>query len=493
MKRFRKDNRGAALVTAVITIMFIAVLGTTLMSVAYSNLIMKKNNAKAKDNLYTAEMAIGELQSVIRSQGDATNVNSLLGDTSKVSKVDSTTWKFDASTFYPMASAEADSSDDSVVVTCGKITKTPDSVIIPDVTATSKVDGYESKVSTDIYITYNSGGKYSLDINDFSILTDQDFSLAEVDRATNAHIYGYLYCGKKSGSSIAMDVAKNSNLNIISEAAIINGDLVVEDSANLHILGGTVIVTGNITVKGNATLIVSSDCKVSGTAKTEGAGKIIGMANITQNTGVNISSSLASNTVTGGLFQDFAIWSPDGSTHYDGLNVGKNLRKQNKQYKVDTNIGGEQYHSYLFLEGSGGNTFNEIKNTLFLSNTRILIQSGNYYNTTVVTPGRVVMDVQKQYVTTQLAPEKYEMLRQLEVPAICAEDFNYGNEINQPRKYINATTSYAASPRLKFDDLLRPREETSKFLSDLFNYANPGGGSKKASVSLTNWRINDYD
>ncbi|MBO7515890.1 MAG: hypothetical protein J6T47_09740, partial [Lachnospiraceae bacterium] len=331
--------------------------------------------------------------------------------------------------------------------------------------------------------TYTSGGRYNLDINDFSILTDQDFSLGDENqaRATNAHIYGYLYCGKKSGSNTAMQIAYNSNINIISEAAIINGDLVVKDKAVLHILGGTCIVTGKIYVQDNATLIVSSDCRCSQTVVTSGSGKVIGSGNITENTGVSLNSALEQGTVTKGLFRDVTIKNPSGGNVT--INVGTSLKQENKQYKVDKTIGTEQYHSFLFQEGASGNTFNEIKNTLFLSNAKIQIQSGDYINTTVVTPGRVVMAVQKQYVTTQLAPDKYEALRDVVVPKITPAGMN---EIENPK--VAATNQ-----PLKFDDLLYPRDVTSNFLSNLFNVANPNGGTKKANVKLTNWRINDYD
>ena len=116
MKRLFRDDRGAALVTAVITIMFIAILGTTLLSVSYSNLIMKRNNQKSKDNNYTAEMAMGELQTVLRSQPDKNAVVSMLHDTTKVN---TSTKTFSSSVFYPVASKEINSTDDTISITYG--------------------------------------------------------------------------------------------------------------------------------------------------------------------------------------------------------------------------------------------------------------------------------------------------------------------------------------------------------------------------------------
>lgn len=491
MKRLRKDNRGAALITAVITIMFIAILGTTLLSVSYSNLIMKKNNVRAKDNTYTAEMAMGELQSVLRSKDDLSGVLNLLGDTSKVNK---TTKTFSASAFYPMAASEANSSDDQVVITYEDLDESiPNTIILRGVTASSVVDGFESNVKTDITITASSGGRYNLDINDFSILCDQDFSMDDETqmRATNSHVYGYLYCGRKSATdATAMQLISNSTLNIISEAAIINGDVVIKDNAVLHILGGTCIITGSVKLSGNATLIVSSDCKISGNITKTGSSRVIGAANITTNTGLSVNSALEDGTVTKGLYRDFSVWNSSGSTPIQNLNVGKNLYREDYKKSATTTIGGQNYTAYLFLHKlDSGQTFNGFTNTLFISSARIKVQSGNYYNSTVITPGRVLMAVQKQYVTTQMDPGVYQQLRQLSVPAIKLSD---ATEITNPKKYIPGT-SYSASPNLKFDDILYPRDTTSNFLSNLFNVANPGGGSKKTSVKVSNWRINEYD
>lgn len=491
MKRIRKDNRGAALITAVITIMFIAILGTTLLSVSYSNLIMKKNNVRAKDNTYTAEMAMGELQSVLRSKDDLDGVKTLLNDTTKVNK---TTKTFSASAFYPMAASEANSTDDQVVVTYDSIDDSiPNTIIFRGVTASSVVDGFESNVKTDITITASSGGRYNLDINDFSILCDQDFSMDDETqmRATNSHVYGYLYCGRKSSTdSTAMQLRANSTLNIISEAAIINGDVVLKDDSVLHILGGTCIITGSVKLSGNATLIVSSECKISGNIQTSGSSRVVGSANITTNTGLSVNSALEDGTVTKGLYRDFSIWNSGGTSQYQNLNVGKNLYREDFKQSKSTTIGGQNYTAYLFLHKlDSGQTFNGFTNTLFISSARIKVQSGNYYNSTVITPGRVLMAVQKQYVTTQMDPGVYQQLRQLDVPAIKLAD---ATQIDNPKKYIPGT-SYSASPNLKFDDILYPRDTTSNFLSNLFNVANPGGGSKKTSVKVSNWRVNEYD
>ena len=492
MKRLRNDNRGAALVTAVITIMFIAILGTTLLSVSYSNLIMKKNNARAQDNTYTAEMAMGELQSVLRSKDDLNGVMTLLNDTTKVNK---TTKTFSASAFYPMAYSEANSSDDQVIVTYDSIDDSiPNTIIFRGVTASSVVDGFESNVKTDITITATSGGRYNLDINDFSILCDQDFSMDDATqmRATNSHVYGYLYCGKKSNSdSTAMKLISNSTLNIISEAAIINGDLVIQDNAVLHILGGTCIITGNVKLSGNATLIVSSECKISGTISRTGSNtRVLGSGNITTGTGISVDSALEGGTVTQGLYRDFSIWGKNGSGQYQNLNVGKNLYREDCKVSKTTTIGGQTYTAFMFYHKlDSGQTFNGFTNTLFISNARIKVQSGNYFNSTVITPGRVLMAVQKQYVTTHMDPEVYQQLRQLSIPSIKLQD---ATEITNPKKYVPGT-SYASSPDLKYDDILYPRETTSNFLSNLFNVANPGGGSKKTTVKVSNWRINEYD
>ena len=219
-------------------------------------------------------------------------------------------------------------------------------------------------------------------------------------------------------------------------------------------------------------MIVSSECKISGNIQTSGSSRVVGSANITTNTGLSVNSALEDGTVTKGLYRDFSIWNSGGTSQYQNLNVGKNLYREQFDKEVSTSIGGTNYKARLFLHKlDSGQTFNGFTNTLFISSAKIKVQSGNYFNSTVITPGRVLMAVQKQYVTTQMDPNVYQQLRQLDVPAIKLAD---ATNIDNPKKYIPGT-SYSASPNLKFDDILYNESQTTfdKFITMYKSTRNP--------------------
>lgn len=67
-KRWLKDNRGAALVSVMIAVAFIAILASTLLYMAYSNYKMKVVNYEAKVNFYGTEHDMTELSTNIRNE-----------------------------------------------------------------------------------------------------------------------------------------------------------------------------------------------------------------------------------------------------------------------------------------------------------------------------------------------------------------------------------------------------------------------------------------
>ncbi|MBQ3515742.1 MAG: hypothetical protein IJA29_00830 [Lachnospiraceae bacterium] len=67
-KRWLKDNRGAALVSVMIAVAFIAILASTLLYMAYSNYKMKVVNYEAKVNFYGTEHDMTVLSTNIRNE-----------------------------------------------------------------------------------------------------------------------------------------------------------------------------------------------------------------------------------------------------------------------------------------------------------------------------------------------------------------------------------------------------------------------------------------
>ena len=60
-KNIMKDNRGASLVTVLITIGFVGVLLSMVLMITLVNFKMKRVNAYAKDTFYSAEQVLDEI------------------------------------------------------------------------------------------------------------------------------------------------------------------------------------------------------------------------------------------------------------------------------------------------------------------------------------------------------------------------------------------------------------------------------------------------
>lgn len=61
LKKFSKDNRGVSLITVIITVTFLAVLGTMLIGAALVNFKMKQMDQRSKKDFYTAETALDDV------------------------------------------------------------------------------------------------------------------------------------------------------------------------------------------------------------------------------------------------------------------------------------------------------------------------------------------------------------------------------------------------------------------------------------------------
>lgn len=61
-KKTKLNNRGSAIVTVIVVIAFVTILATTVLYMASTNYIMKKDDLKTKQSFYDAETALEELR-----------------------------------------------------------------------------------------------------------------------------------------------------------------------------------------------------------------------------------------------------------------------------------------------------------------------------------------------------------------------------------------------------------------------------------------------
>ncbi len=527
MKKYsiQKDNRGAAMITAIITIMFIAVLGSTLISLAYSNYIMKVNNYKSKDNFYNAEIALGEVKAYLQSaanSGGFDGMCSTLGLNPSVAGEQTFNVNAVFAGKYPVSQQKAEDSYDSVVIdsTTNKaiVSRSSKTIIIKDVRVTSTVKGYQSGITTDLVLNFPTGGTYSLNVNDFSVLADGGI-LVGSEGYGSGELYGYVYCQTTEGlhdgsygvpTALAMCMSNQVSLNILSESAIFNGDVFIRDAATLNLMGGTVIITGDLYLADSATLICATKLRVGGEIKRvakdgQAVSKnitILGEDNIV--TGVPVNLPLAgvdSDSMTAGLFKEFQIWyNKDGTwTPSEPMTVADIRDQDNKS--MDTgyiNISGfsEQYRATLY-QMAGTQAIEGYKNTLFLTNGYINVLGVNE-NSTFLTTSKVYFRIQQRFSYTKMNDAAYEALKEIDVPGKIwtKEEFTpgQGNGVEAQIKIYEPTgenSSYSTARNLTFGDLLVDDSDASIFLNAVFNAANPDGGDEVLQMSFSNWHKNE--
>lgn len=522
---FQKDNRGAAMVTAIITIMFIAILGSTLISMAYSNYIMKVNNYKAKDNFYNAEIALNEIKATLQSSaktGGFEGMCTTLGLNSASTGAQSFNVATKFASYYPVAQSKATGTGNSVTVTSttnqAVVSKSAKTIVIEDVMVTSTINGYESNIVTDLVLNFPTGGTYNLNVNDFSVLADGGI-LVGSEGYGSGELYGYVYCGKTEGlhdgsygvpTALAMSMCSQVSLNVLSESAIFNGDVFIRDAATLNLLGGTVIITGNLYLADEATLICATKLRIGGQIiKVAKAGEavsqnitILGEENIVQNVPVNLPlGGASSDSMTAGLFKEFQVWYNKNGvwTPSEPMTVADLRQQDNKSmdtgYTISIPGETESYRAILY-QMAGTQAISGFHNTLFLTNGYVNVEGVNE-NSTFLTTSKVYFRIQKRFSYTKMDDACYEALKLVDVPGMMwtEEAFTPGqaNGVQQQMKVYELTgdnSVYATARNLQFGDFLVDDSEASIYLNSIFNAANPDGGDEVLQLSFANWQKN---
>lgn len=215
---FNRNNKGAALISIMITIAFVSIVATTLLMISFNNYSMKVTSAQSKNNFYETELDLNIVTAQVRNaivastdaEGAVNSVKAAVGDATDSSIVDSSKL---ASLVYPGATVSPQS-DGSAKVTVendefyfngGTITptsKTSGYVIkISDVEVKQvSVSGYENTVKTDIefYVQQSGGASDAGGVGDCSFLLDNsiDFNGSDVSQGINlVNIYGNCIMG----------------------------------------------------------------------------------------------------------------------------------------------------------------------------------------------------------------------------------------------------------------------------------------------------------
>ncbi len=278
-------NRGAALVSVLIAITFIAIIATSLLYMVYMNYLAKAMRHKSTDNFYTAEFALddlsSELQQVAVDQGLAgknisdaiKKIRSEVGASGNPSRYDNDK----VADLIKVASQEADITVDTSYATGYNYEETGSTVKLKGVVITSTDEkGYVSTITSDVIIKFSPSGTGDLDICDFSVLTDNPVYVGGGDSIVTGCVYaqrnkdGNVVGGVPAGDCLY--IGNGACMQMLSERAILNGNVEVTGNSVLTI-GGKVYVMGDIKLSANSTLEVTGELKLTG--HVTGSGKIL--------------------------------------------------------------------------------------------------------------------------------------------------------------------------------------------------------------------------
>ena len=295
-KKFMKDNRGAALVSIMIAVAFIAILASALLYISFNNFQMKTINYQSKVNFYEAESDLVVASTAIRNAvyNDASNPMGKLKEVVGYKK-DGDIERYNpekiASLVYSSVTPGADPSAwnevvDGKDVTFTAKTLTGSNFIVVDESAEIKkvtledivikhVDpktGATNTITTDLVYRIKQDTKEQDPggIGEFSILMDSPVSSTST-YCTRITTYGNVFVGPGTyqyvsgtntvdpSAATAMTLTDKTFYTVNGDYMVVFGDIILEDTAVLNIANGNLTVYGDIILRDNASFICSGN------------------------------------------------------------------------------------------------------------------------------------------------------------------------------------------------------------------------------------------
>lgn len=412
MRWKRLDNKGAALVTILIAVTFMTIMATSLMYMAYMNYLTKSMRYSSTDNFYTDEFALDDLSTSLQQVAanpanadiDAAKnaVLTAVGATGMHDVTDAYGTRRegnytdnDVKDLITVAGQEA-----TISVNCAPSVSGNNLIVGKDyiklcgvmITATTN-EGYKSTITSDITMSFPNSIPGSLDINDFSVITD---SPLEFTNGGFRYFSGNIFAQDTSGGT-GLLVDNNTTLGLLSPQAMIVGDVVVRNNSTLH-------VTGNMTVYGEVKVEAGSVLICSGTIRAEdgisGAGTFKG---VSPRGGENVGRSprLPDDGLVASLFTDVCVSTRSGEVKNFDLSIYDAGSNQTLELwrpggnKLDSNVP----KCFVFAYGATINISNsgedsKYHNALIMmerdtATLKLATHDGVIAETTILTTGKV--------------------------------------------------------------------------------------------------------
>ena len=294
-KRLFKNNKGIAMVTIMVTIMFLSIIATALLYISASNYSMKVANTYGKANYYETDGILVKTTTAIRNSAQA-NPHTLAGVV-VTAPTDSASGSYDitkiANLIYPSSTGSATNCSvalsgmdslnpagtaDTIVfhTNNNEIVKTSHPTMAGvvryifkdiEITQTSS-KGYENSVKTDlIYDVYEqtTAGGSAGGVGNMSMLLDSPLS------STNANFKNLTMAGNAFVANYGSTTTWEGETYVIPGTA----GLVMNNESRLNFCGSNNVVYGDVDLSGNSTLCVYGNLTVYGDIKVSGNASLI--------------------------------------------------------------------------------------------------------------------------------------------------------------------------------------------------------------------------
>jgi Tfp pilus assembly protein PilX len=286
---FRRDNRGAAIITVLITMTLLIVLASVVLYTSLANLQMKKLDKEGKISFYNAETVMNEIRAgvqqavsgaieaayseVLVSYNTATKeeqtaafknnfVTALLDFKVKSEGVDRSLVTRSGSDYYydPQLLMAFVSSQTGVAISgSGSVVVSAEDVRLRGIDVTYTANGYQTKVSADIRILkpelpYTSTSMKQSKAPDYAIIADG--TLSQPGGGGTVTVTGSVYAG-------AVELSGANNKFIVNNAAnFVSAGPVNVNLGSLTLNSATALWAGEITLNNGANLRIDGDAYV---------------------------------------------------------------------------------------------------------------------------------------------------------------------------------------------------------------------------------------
>ncbi|MBR5348097.1 MAG: hypothetical protein IK125_02570 [Lachnospiraceae bacterium] len=256
------NDRGAAMITVILTILIIMIMASSLLTMASMNYRMRMNNYRSKQNEYKTELALeniraelrNDLQTAVQGSADkALTAFQYLKNPTNFAK------------YFSSYTAAADDGGGLVTINAdaSKLSYDATKTVLKDVDIVYTENGMKTHLVTDICLEFPKVGKKAK-LMDYSFiaLNGMNFSGSNVKKVT---IHGNVYAKSDSSLNPALKITCTRNAEIIftGNTVTIDGDVYIGKGNTLtfsNISGGnaTIIINGKVTLQDStATLSIS--------------------------------------------------------------------------------------------------------------------------------------------------------------------------------------------------------------------------------------------